>query len=154
MARKRQIPKKLVSFSDRFVGYLFPFFLLVLEGVLRSAFELDTREFIGPTLAATGVGMVISLTSYQSDKSIPEQIPKDIKKYIRENDLRVETKRSILYKNLSWIFTFILVLLWIWSLILSTKFSNSTIWIFPSQYYPGIGSYLVGFILTEIKEAV
>lgn len=154
MVKTRQLPGYLVSFSERTPGYLFPFFLLTLEWVLRSAFQLNTQEFIGPTLAATGVGMVISLTSYRSCKMVPENTPANIKKYILENKLRVETKLSIFFKNLCWTLTFILILLWIWSIILSTQSPNDILWLFPKQYYPGIASFFIGFVLSEIKEVV
>ena len=150
-AAPKQVSKYFASLSERATQYLFPLFLLAVEWFLRDAFRLSTQEFIGPTLAATGVGMTITLTSYEGNKLL-QSIPSEIKEYAERNNLRVETTKSGVFRNMCWIVTLVLTLLWIWSITLSTQHPNSTLWIFPTHYYPGFGSYIFSLFLSELKE--
>lgn len=153
----------LFSLSDRIVGYFFPVFLLLLESFLRSAFQINTRDFIGPTLASVGVGMIIPLTSYRSPevKLSPLNTPTEaidlltrpeFTNLIKQRLLFVETQKARVFKNFCWFIIFVLVLLWVYSITLSTKSPSELLWIYPKHYYPGIISYTTGVILSEVKE--
>jgi len=143
----------LASFSERVPGYLFPLFLLFLEMFLRFAFNLNTKEFIGPTLSATGVGMIMSLTTHKSTK-LPANIPQDVTNFIKDHNLTIEPVAVKVFKSVCWALILVLTLLWLGSIILSTRYPNE-VWIyFPAHYYPGFLSFIIGFILSEVKEVV
>lgn len=155
MINYKKFFRYLVVWSERAPGYLFPFFLLTVEVILRDAFQLNTSEFIGPTLAAAGAGMVIYLVSYHDCNILPSDIPEEVKTYLSQNDkYRLETNLSILFRNFCLIVTLILTLLWIWAIILSTQSPDLMWWFFPVHYYPGMASYILGAILSEVKEVV
>lgn len=145
----------LIFLFERAPSYFFPFFLLMVESILRDAFQLNTKEFIGPTLAATGAGMVIYLVSYHECKLLPPNLPQPVAQYLNQNDnYRLETNLSVFFRSLCLIVTLALTLLWIWTIILSTQSPDLMWWIFPAHYYPGAVSYMLGFILSEVKEVI
>jgi hypothetical protein len=130
-----------------------------VEWFLRSAFKLSTQEFIGPTLASAGAGMLITLTNFKdkSQKAVPENLPPDLKKFVTDNGYKLESAgidKARVFSNISWIFTFLLTLLWIWSITLSTQSPSLMLGAFPAHYYPGAASYLIGLMFSEIREAL
>lgn len=147
----KRVWKSITAFFERMPIYFFPLFLLSLEWSLRFAFKLNTQEFIGPTLAATGVGMTISLTSYKSRKVL-KSIPAELKTYILENDMTVDTGTTRFFRNLCWVFTLTLTAFWIGAIIISTQFGALSYWRIPLHYWIGGLSYLMGLILSEVKE--
>ncbi len=157
MAKK--ILTYLAFLTDRLPSYFFPIFLLLVEWFLRSAFKLNTQEFIGPTLASAGAGMLITLTNFKdkSQKAVPENLPPDLKRFVTDNGYKLELAgidKTRVFSNISWIFTFLLTLLWIWSITLSTQSPSLMLGAFPAHYYPGAASYLLGLMFSEIREAL
>ena len=142
-----------VSFSERLLSYFYPIFLLVIEWFLRFAFQLDTQAFIGPTLTATSIGMTISLTTFKSNKGLSEDIIEQVKR-LEEKGVRIETSRSIIFRNSCFLITLFLTIVWISTLVISVKFTGSKFWKFPLSYFLGLFCYFIGFITSEIKEFV
>lgn len=151
--RSRKFWRGLLGFFERLPGYVFPLFLVALEWALRFAFQLSTQEFVGPTLASTGVGLTISLTSYKSRKTL-ENAPAEIRNYIEEHNYTVDSASSRFFRVFCWITTLVLTIFWVATLIISTKFATMTYWIFPAHYYLGFLSYILGFALSELKEVL
>jgi hypothetical protein len=155
---KRRKNEYLVSFSDRFLSYLYPIFLLALEWFLRLAFQLDTQEFVGPTLAATSVGMVIPMISYRSAKgisnSLSEETIQQIKK-LEEMGAKIECGRSIVFRNFCFVVALFFTLIWVATIVISTKFpTTGNLWGWSLSYILGFACYFLGFLLSEIKEFV
>jgi hypothetical protein len=150
---KEKSKEYLASLSERIPGYLFPFFLLILELILRYAFNLNTQEFIGPTLAATGVGMIMSLTAHRSNK-IPRVVPQEVEQFLKEKKLTIEPYSVKVFRSICWTLTLVLTILWVVSITLSIKFPSNTMLSLPTHYYPGFMSYVIAFVLSEVKEAI
>ena len=147
-----------VSFSDRFLSYSYPFFLLALEWFLRLAFQLDTQEFVGPTLAATSVGMVIPMISYRSVKGLSnilsEETVQDIKK-LEEMGAKIECGRSVVFRNFCFVAALFFTLTWVATIVISTKFPTmGSLGGHSLSYVLGLACYLLGFLLSEIKEFI
>lgn len=53
----------LRSFSSRLPVYIYPLTLVGIEFLLRQLALLETKTFIGPTLASIGVSFLLPLTS-------------------------------------------------------------------------------------------
>ncbi len=135
----------------RILIYGFPFFLLFIETILREALSQGVNTSVGPSLAATGVGFLISLV-------VPKQ---------RSLQFSAETEQELKTKNISamptaerkfidlvWLFTFALTASWTYVVYLSYK-SPSLIWFgFPALLIVGFINYFIGVAFSEAKEAV
>jgi hypothetical protein len=144
----------LAASTARIPVYLLPGFLVLLEWVLRDAFKLPSQEFVGPTLAAAGIGLTIPLTAYEVHDKVLAKIPADIASQIEKNHLKIDTSEARAFRNICWTMTFLLILLWIWAIVSSIK-SPTLLWrILPFHYVPGAISYIVGIALTEWKEGI
>jgi hypothetical protein len=160
---KKKRSDYLVSLSDRSLSYFYPIFLVALEWFLRIAFQLDTQEFVGPTLAATSVGMIIPIISYRSSKALsdatggtlPEEVTKQIKK-LEEMGARVECGRSIVFRNICLMAALIFTLVWISTIVITTKKfpAINELWGISISYMLGLACYFLGFLLSEMKEFV
>jgi len=137
--------------TKRILIYGFPFFLIALEYVLRTALSLDSETFMGPTLAAVGISFLLSLI-----------VPKN-----RELDLSQETQNEIdrlgiivvprgeqILIDLVWVFIFALTASWAYCLYLSCINPSTTWFKIPAYQLLGYGNYFIGVLFSEIKEAV
>jgi hypothetical protein len=135
---------------NRILLYLFPIFLVALEFVFRGTLSLsdDSRTFLGPTLAAAGLGLILPLV-------VPKRsIPASDELKARYGNVSIVDKRDKFVIDLSWIFVFVCTAAWVYSLSLSCRQKDVLWWQFPCYIYPGFFNYAVGIILTEIKDKV
>jgi hypothetical protein len=136
---------------------------------------------MGPTLEAAGAGMIVPLITYTNDKNNPIktsltniyylernlpnvsrelilQLKKTFIEHVADNPLPIiesnEEDFSTIFANLSLAITFILILCWVLSMYLSVKLPNSLLLSFPYSFYPGFIAYIIGLILTEVKESI
>ena len=58
----------------RILVYGFPFFLVLLERILRDLFQLDSKAFIGPAIASAGVVLLLPLIAPKPLKPTPSNI--------------------------------------------------------------------------------
>lgn len=134
---------------------------MAVEFFLRLAFKLDTGQFIGPTLASAGAGMLFSLVTYSKSSSVPlpESIPvsPELKEFMASQDLRLEANgvsKVRVFNNIVIVLTLVVLFCWFVALVLSTQMPQ-LVWLsLPVHYYPGFASYLVGLVFSEIKETL
>lgn len=158
--RKAKRKRYFTSLSDRALSYLYPIFLLALEWFLRLAFQLNTQEFIGPTLAATSVGLVIPLITFRSAKGLSDEngrtLPPEILEQIRkleESGAKLASGESVIFANLCFLISLIFTLAWVATIIIETKFPTSTFFFGLSfSYLLGVFCFIVGLFLSEVKE--
>jgi hypothetical protein len=153
------IGRYLRSVLDRALVYLFPFFLLFLEIILRDAFKVNARDFIGPTLAATGVGLVIPLTGHKSTK-LNQSLPGIDKKLLgklqelQAQGFTIEPKSLRTFRSACWVIAFLLIAAWIWTVTQSLN-ADAPLWgPFPDHYYVGMASFVLGLLMSEVKESL
>jgi hypothetical protein len=149
------------SFSGRWPLYVFPFFLLLVEIVLRSAFLEDITTLIGPSLAATGAAFVVPLTvkrpmTLEKLEYLKKNTtrPDLIEEAILKNKLDVTTDEEQGVINICSASVFVLVALWVLALYLAVKHDKTSLWLVPVGLIPGLVNCLVGLILTELREGV
>ena len=151
----KRVLKYLASLSERAVIYIFPLFLLLIEVFFRFAFETDTQSFIGPTLASFGIGLVLPLTIYSKPHNLTlNNLPPSLIQKLTSGEITIITAREKIFVNICWIMIICFTALWMWSLVLATKYSN-LLWLsLPAHYYPGLINYLLGFVFSEVKELI
>lgn len=137
------------SIPERLPIYIFPICLLLIEWILRSTSSLDTKNFIGPTFAAVGVGYVVPLTVTKQ-----RNLPQNIVDVLKQAGLSARPLSEVHFISFCWVFTLIFTALWVWTLFLASKFPDIYWWWFPTSYYPGFVNFLGGFLLSEIREVV
>lgn len=64
------------------------------------------------------------------------------------------SKRDQAYVNLVWLLLFISLFLWFWVCTLSIKSDTSMLFDFPTHVIVGATMYVVGIVLSSIKEVV
>lgn len=124
--------------------YGFPIILVLFEAFLRSLINVDTFGFVGPTLAATGISFMVPLTRLKVS---------EVESSLGEKWVQV-SKRDQAYVNLVWLLLFISLFLWFWVCTLSIKNDTSMLFDFPTHVIVGAIMYVVGIILSSIKEVV
>lgn len=131
--------------------YGFPFFLLLLEWLLRSALQIDSLSFMGPTLAATGAGFLLPLIIPKSrDWPISDEEREELKRSGFEISHIKETKL------MDWVLLFVFVLtgVWLYCLWLSSN-TNTVYWLgVPNHIVLGLVGYFIGVVFSAMKEAV
>jgi hypothetical protein len=124
--------------------YGFPIILVLFEAFLRSLINVDTFGFVGPTLAATGISFMVPLTRLKVS---------EVESSLGEKWVQV-SKRDQAYVNLVWLLLFISLFLWFWVCTLSIKSDTSMLFDFPTHVIVGATMYVVGIVLSSIKEVV
>jgi hypothetical protein len=158
--KKRNQKRYLAALSDRALSYLYPVFLLGLEWFLRLAFQLDTEEFIGPTLAATSVGMVIPLITFRSARGLSDEngnklSPETLSQIRRleESGAKLVSVESVIFGNICFLISLFFTLAWIAAIVIETGSSTAGSFLgISSSYLLGLACFLVGLFLSEIKE--
>jgi len=137
--------------TKRFLIYGFPFFLIAIEHVLRTALHLDSRTFMGPTLAAVGVSFLLSLIVPKNrDSGLSQETLVEIKR----KGIIVIPKSEQTPIDLVWVFIFALTASWAYSLYISSATPDTTWFRIPAYQVLGYGNYFIGVLFSEIKEVV
>ena len=135
----------------RILIYIFPFFLLVIEAILRAILSLDTKTFVGPTLAAVGIGFVIPLIKpRQRDYNIRP----DLKATLIKEGFLLISKRVEIFIDFVWLFTFIFTGCWACTLYLSNKLPDYYWLGIPAYLFLGLLCYFGGVVFSEIREVI
>jgi hypothetical protein len=131
----------------------FPLYLVGFEILFRSFSNVDTSGFIGPTLAASGLGLLIGVLK---PKTIEIQLDDEtVKKLKAKNQTAiVRDPNDEKLVTIAWIAILIELLIWYWSCaeIMKPIPDGET----ASNYIPlslGIGNYVVGIIISSFKES-
>ena len=131
----------------RILTYGFVFFLIFLEWLLRTLSNVDSQEFMGPTLAAAGIGLLVPLTTAKNKAaSLSSNTQQQILGYI------VISKKEQTMVGVIWIFLFLLLTCWTYDLCLIGKKCPAVFGISP-LWLGGI-AYFVAVILSEVKESI
>lgn len=135
----------------RVLIYGFPFFLLFIETILREALSQGVNTSVGPSLAATGVGFLISLIV---PKQRNLQFTRETEQELKDKNITAIPTAERMFIDFVWIFTFLLTASWTYVVYLSYK-SPSLIWFgFSALLIVGFANYFIGVIFSEVKEAV
>jgi hypothetical protein len=135
----------------RLLIYGFPFFMLLIEALFRAALKLDTNAFMGPTIAAVGVGFLLPLI-------VPKQrqypFSDDVRREISGHRIVIIPTAEQRLIDVVWIFIFVLTSGWIYSLYISST-QPQLLWFNIRAYLAlGFANYFVGVLLSELKEAI
>lgn len=138
--------------GKRLLTYGFPFFLIFIEFLLRNAYRLDTEEFIGPTLAAVGVSLLLPLIV---PKKIEVGLTQQTKQELDQKKVRILYKSEDRFIDIVWIFIFILTACWAYTLYISAQKDHIQMWMtFPNYKVLGFSNYFLGVLFSEVKEVV
>ncbi|WP_417659602.1 hypothetical protein [Pseudidiomarina sp.] len=124
--------------------YGFPIILVSFEALLRNLIDVDTFGFVGPTLAATGISFMVPLTRLKVS---------EVKSSLGEKWVQV-SKRDQNYVSLVWLLLFISLFLWFWVCTLSIQSDTSKLFDFPTHVVIGATMYVIGIVLSSIKEVM
>jgi hypothetical protein len=124
--------------------YGFPMILVSFEALLRNLINVDTFGFVGPTLAATGISFMVPLTRLKTS---------EVESSLGEKWVQV-SKRDQGYVNLIWLLLFVSLFVWFWVCTLSIQRDASVVFEFPTHVVIGALMYVIGIVLSGIKEVV
>jgi hypothetical protein len=147
------------SLPERLPIYAYPVFLLAIEFMLKSLASLEIQPFIGPTLAAVGASFTLPLlirrpVTVEKLRKYP-QIVKQLEKLHQQGQaIQFLSRTEMLFIQICLTCTFLLTVIWIWTLYLSIKFPTGLWWHLPSNLFPGFINYIIGIVLSEIREAI
>lgn len=129
------------------LNYGFPIYLICFELLFRSISTIDTSSFIGPALASSGLSLFISVLKPKEVRleSNIQPLPEGVQVYYQKDQKLILASIICLLIGL---------MMWYWTCIFSLTKANHTLWIFPTHLVMGFGVYLIGIILSSIKETV
>lgn len=123
--------------------YGFPLILIGFEWGLRQLMEVDSSQFIGPTLAAAALSFLIPLTRPKRVKLSDENLG-----YVAVN------ARDQHFIPVVWLFVLVGLFAWSASCYFSANTSQIVIFSLPIYTAIGLGAYFASLILVMIKEAL
>ncbi len=124
----------------------FPLFLVLLESVLRRALNVDSYAFLGPTLAAVGIGFAMSSII---PKDIMSTFGSSTQKVLRRFGAVVYLRIDVLFTEIIRILLVLMVSGWYCSLYCS-KVSSSKI----LPLIIGVVVYVIGVTLSFVKSII
>ena len=134
--------------ARRIVAFGFPSILILLEHLLRVGFKLDSQAFVGPALAAVGIGFLFPLI-------VPKvpilKIPIRAQQIMKDHKMRIVSNRDLRLIEWVWIFIFVLTISWTYSLYLSSSQPYIFWFKFPASLVIGFINYFLGMLFCEIK---
>lgn len=128
----------------------FPIYLICFEISLRFVSNVDTSSFVVPTLAASGLGLLIG-TVRPKEVSNDAHIEQSLNNGTRP--LVVREKRDEAMVLLGWISILIELLGWYFCCALSIKSGGKMFGYNTIPLYTGIGSYAVAVFLSIKKRS-
>ena len=132
-----------------------PIYLIVFELLLREFSKVDISSFLGPTLAASGLGFMIEVLKPKKVE-IPENLKATLEKL---PDVTYRNKSDERLVFASYGFVLICVLIWFYTCAISIKdvstganIASETNSIFLSlAFLLGCVNYLIGVIFSSLK---
>jgi hypothetical protein len=127
----------------------FPLYLMLFEVLLRSLSSVDTSTFIPPTLAASGLGLLIGTIKPKSVK-----LDNDLEEKMKEKGISMvarSTKDDKLIQ-IAWLFILLEILTWYWCCAMTLKGEGNGLSKSNLPLIVGIGNYVVGIIISSFKE--
>jgi hypothetical protein len=135
--------------SNRVLIYTFPFFLLVMEWLLRVSLAIDSRDFIGPTIAAAALGLLLPLTGLKNREFA---LSDGTKRQIKALNAVVVPKRERLLGDIIWLTILGSLTIWGCCLVFACKPEHNPIKVSPVYY--ALANYFIAVIFSEIREAI
>lgn len=127
------------------LGLLFPVLLIGFQMLVNIAFSQDILGFIGPTLAASALALVVSMIR-------PKRL---VQSEIAGVDSVVMSKADHVISVLSIISAFVLLLVWLWTVFLSIWGTLlSTPIIKEAHIILGGGCYIAACIMASFREKI
>lgn len=136
---------------SRILIFGFPFFLVLLEGVLRKALNVDSYAFLGPTLAGVGIGFTIRLTT---PADITSTFRAGTQQVIRKFGAVTYLRRDVHFVGVVCIIIVLMVAGWYCCLYYSVVSPSRVLWRVPIPLGLGVVIYVVGVILSVIKDRI
>ena len=127
----------------------FPFYLIFFEILFRTFSQVDTSAFIGPTIGASGLSLLIPLVKPKEIEASLEDIES-----AKEKGLSVKYERDDKLITIVWTSILFGILLWYWSCATSIESPKEMVWLFPKHFIIGTSNYVIGVALTIWKEVV
>jgi len=132
-----------------FIIFGFPLYLIFFEMLFRAFSQIDTSSFIGPTIGAAGLSLMIPLVRPKSVELNEEE-----QEMIKKHNLSIKFIADERLINFIWVAVIIGILIWYWSCATSFVEPKETIWIFPKHFIIGMANYVIGLILAIYKEII
>ena len=146
------VPQEIATLMiSKIITFGFPFFLVLLEGILRKALNLDTHAFLGPTLAAVGIGFTIQLTNM---KEITSTFRPSTQQVIRNARAVTYLRKDMHFVGVACIILILMVSGWYCCLYYSVTSPLKVIYSVPIPLGLGILIYIVGVVLSVIKDKI
>lgn len=141
----------------KWISIGFPIYLIVFEILLREFSKVDISSFLGPTLAASGLGFMIEVLK---PKKI--ELTDDLKSSLANlpDNLTFRSKKDEKLVFASYGFVLICVLIWFYSCALSIKVPTSeeeiitqteSISFVSFAFILGCINYVIGVIFSSLK---
>jgi len=137
--------------TERIHIFFFPLYLVLIELVMRLSLKVDTYAFLGPTLAAVGIGFAIPLTI---PKDITRTFAQSTQKVLKNHGAAVYSRRDYTFVVLVRIILLLFTAGWSYSLYLSVESPGKTLCYIPVSLGLGVLNYVVAIVLSVIKEII
>jgi uncharacterized membrane protein HdeD (DUF308 family) len=134
----------------------FPVYLVIFEIIFRTVSGVDTSSFVGPTLASSGMGLIINALKPRAIK-LTAEIEEFIKKSGQTYTIRDPKDDKLVI--IAWIAILIEIIFWYYSCALSIKndlaVSAQPTIVVKNNFIPmilGVVNYVIGTIIISNKE--
>ena len=140
-----------MSFIQAALIYGFPLYIVLIELLVRAFLAIDTQAFVGPSLAAVGLGFLVPLLHLKDRAS---EYGEAVDKEAQEKEAILVTKKDLDFLMVVIAILLLLLVLWVVSLVLSVQDPIPRLGIIPIPYLSGVPSYIIGIVLSVVKESI
>lgn len=120
-----------------------------MEWLLRASLQVNSAEFVAPTIAAAGLGLLLPLTGQKNRES---SLPELLRAQVAALKLEFIPKRERILIQIVWIFVFVSLAVWACCLVFACKPQQNPLNVAPVFY--GLGNYFLAVLFAEVKEVV
>lgn len=132
-----------------FLIFGFPIYLILFEILFRTFSHVDTSTFIGPTIGASGLSLLIPLVKPKIVKISDDELI-----FIKKNNLTLKYENDDKLIFVVWVSILIEIIVWYWSCSTSINTPKELYSIFPKHLCIGVINYMIGVLLTIIKDEI
>jgi hypothetical protein len=138
-----------IRMSNRVLIYTFPFFLALMEWLLRTSLRVESKEFVGPTIAAAALGLLLPLTGLKNHEFA---LSDSTRRQVDALKAVIVPKRERILVDIVWIVILGSLATWGACLVFACKPDSNPLHVSPIYY--ALGTYFLAVIFSEIREAL
>lgn len=126
----------------------FPFYLIVIEVIVRGILHHDATDFIGPAIATTGLSFLIALTRPKDKTSALDASTAEL---VKAAGGRIVSAKDAVLIPIVWILILVGFIVWFAACESSASKPSAGLWNVPAHIWIGFINYFTAAVCSAIK---